>query len=419
MNLKNKHVGIWGYGIMGKSALNFLHNKVKNILVLDSKSLAKNEQVAISQRNASFLSEEIDRAYFLSKSDIIVPSGGIDLRPYKKFHHKIVTEPDLFSAFFKKPIIAITGTLGKTTVTEYLAQQLELNGKKVAVGGNIGVGLFDLIDQQNDLDYAVIEVSSFQLEHCKTFAPQLAIWTNFYPNHLDRHTTLDDYFAAKLKILEHQNHDQKALVPENIFKKLPQTLKNNVAVFDHREGAQRYKDLSGFAENWSICKTALQTLGMNLHKHGNADASVAILEHRLEKIATLDGVTLYNDSKATVPEATLAAVNQFSGKPILLLLGGLGKGIDREWLVEALKNRVKKVFCFGKEAELLHKYCMKYKVDAQAMPTLDEAFTACNTAMRSGAVVLLSPGGSSFDLFKNYQERGTYFKELVKKLEKV
>ena len=156
---------------------------------------------------------------FLAAHDQILVSAGIDLRPYEKFAHKFIGELDLFAQEWRKPFIAITGTVGKTTVTHILGTVLQHLGKKAVIGGNIGVGLCDLLETAQDAELAVVEVSSFQLELSKSFAADLAIWTNFSPNHLDRHGTLEAYRDAKNKIITMQRAGQKALVPITLAKK--------------------------------------------------------------------------------------------------------------------------------------------------------------------------------------------------------
>lgn len=416
MNIINKKIGIWGYGVMGKSAVQFFSKKNCTIGLLEQRKLLKAEKQELQRSHIKIVQKVINN--FLTSYDIILPSSGIDVHSYKQFHHKFVTELDLFQAYFKKPIIAITGTLGKTTVTQHLAKLLKVNGLNIVIGGNIGIGLFDLIDQQDTIDYAVIEVSSFQLEYCKTFAPDLAIWTNFYPNHLDRHETMKDYFAAKMKIFEHQNNGQKALVAQNVYDNLSKEHQKKVIVFNDKKLPKDLSNLPGFKKNWTICFAALQTLELTFRPDLYKDLKINPIEHRLEKLTTINGIIFYNDSKSTVPEATLAAIENLKTKNILLFLGGLSKGIDRESLIKTIKNKVKKVYCFGKEAEQLFMFCKKYSINATMFATLDKAFTMCIKEAQQGEVILFSPSGASFDLFKNYQERGNYFKHLVKKLSK-
>lgn len=449
MNIYNKKIGIWGFGIVGKSVAHFLHRHHIHVQVMDRRLLTDQETTFLNERSIRYVNEQ-HRDQFFSEHDFIVVSAGIDLRPYTHFHYKCITELDLFSHFFSKPIIAITGTIGKTTLTTLLSNLLSSQGMHIATGGNIGLGLCDLIEHQHEIDYAVLEVSSFQLELSQTFAPDLAIWTNFHPNHLDRHSTLHDYFLAKTNIIRFQKTHQKALLPVEIIPTLTtiNTVSENSSFFScTKPSKELFEQFSRHAFFWIENDSVMTNNKSEIVKLGSLDQLPAELftdtkliiiatcsmlnisntllsktietkpsiEHRLEKVATFNGVTFYNDSKATVPQATSAAINTLQSGSILLLLGGLSKGIDRKPFVEQLKNKTSYIFCFGAEANQLHQWCAEYTIPASAFSTLEEAFQACLKHAQSGDTILLSPGGSSFDLFENYQQRGERFKQLVKK----
>ena len=196
----NKKIGIWGLGIVGKSAVRYFHQKKYTLEVLDKREPTAQEQEFLAQLHVPWYTQD-QLIPFLERNDAILPSCGIDLRPYAKFEHKWLSELDLFGKECSKPIIAITGSVGKTTVTHLLSQLIAANGKKVFTGGNIGVGLLESIDAANQADIIVLEVSSFQLERCKSFAPHCAITTNIFANHLDRHGTFEDYVNSKMKIV--------------------------------------------------------------------------------------------------------------------------------------------------------------------------------------------------------------------------
>lgn len=414
MNLNGKTIGIWGYGIGGKAIVNFLLKYSLKMLVFDQKKLAEDDQHFLHDHSVTIV-ESLEE--FLERSDYVFPSAGVDLRPFGAIKHKILSELDLFQSFFHKPIIAITGTLGKTTVTTYLAKFLQNAGKRVAVGGNIGIGLCSLLEHQEMVDYAVLEVSSFQLELCETFAPAVAVWTNFYSNHLDRHDSVEDYFAAKAKIVSLQKESDISVIPSSLFLRIKER-----ARFEHQWSIipeqipsdwLSYIPEKGVQENWkTLCailcalKIPLDVLKMPLD---------CIIEHRVEYVGSVCDRQFYNDSKSTVPEATLSAVNQLH-KPVILLLGGLSKGVSREMLVFKLKDKVKSIICFGKEREQLAAWCLQYKVPCDQAAYIDEAVKMAYNKSSSGDIILLSPGGSSFDLFKNYQDRGNYFKKLVTQL---
>ncbi|HZW61528.1 MAG TPA: UDP-N-acetylmuramoyl-L-alanine--D-glutamate ligase [Candidatus Babeliales bacterium] len=445
MNLINKKIGIWGFGIVGKSVLSYLLQKQVLIEVFDAKPLSSEDQILLQKHHISFYTQP-DLQVFLERNEYIIPSPGIDLRPYSAFQHKWIAELDLFAADYHQPIIAITGTIGKTSITHLLGQLLNAAKTKTAVGGNIGIGMLDLLNQESSC--ALLEVSSFQLELSKTFAPDLAIWTNFFPNHLDRHSNAQEYFDAKYQMIKHQQANQHALIPlalrDSVTVKKPASilsyfsmqplcdiqLQPNERLYyydedtlyllhDNRQTPLLSKhaipDIS-YPENWLIICAALHLRNVSLEVITICVAQLSLPEHRLERIATINEVDFYNDSKSTTAQATLAAVHQLKAKPIHLLLGGLSKGVDRTDLIKQLAGTVYFVYCFGKEADQLHALCARYTIASVSCATLELALDACIQKMRPGDQILFSPAGASFDLFENYMHRGQYFKQLVRKI---
>lgn len=450
MNFTNRKIGIWGLGAVGGSALRYCLQKKCSISVLDQHSPSAQIKKLLKQNTLTAFDNH-DLADFLNRNDFIIPSPGIDLRPHTHYQHKWLSELDLFAHEFNAPIIAITGSVGKTTVTHLLAALLQKMSHRVAVGGNIGTPMLDLLEHQ-PVDLGVLEVSSFQLELAQTFAPDLAIWTNFSPNHLDRHDTLEDYCAAKMRIIGQQTARQKSLLPLSLIDTIMHQPPASQCYFfttqrnTHLEKKLRSQDglfvvednelilyknttrshifnlatlpPTTFAENWLVITSALHLLNIPLATYAHHAQKLTAPEHRLEKILTHNGVTFYNDSKSTTPASTKAAVQQLSDHPIHLFLGGLSKGIDREPLVQFLGTvtNLKHVYCFGKEAENLQKLCNLYKLKSSHFTDLDSAFAACTHNTHNGDTVLFSPSGSSFDLFANFAKRGVYFKQLVENL---
>jgi len=464
-------VGIWGFGIVGKSAAQFFKDN-NQIQVFDNRELSTQEQEFLKTHDISITT---DLEQFLEHNDIIIPSPSVRLENYyKKYEQKWWPEFDIFAHYFKKPIIAITGSVGKTSVTKLLSDLLCKSGKNYLMGGNIGIACLDLVREENIASGIVLEASSFQLTHTRSFAPDLAILTNIYPNHLDWHGTEQAYFEAKARIFMYQTPEQKALVPLNLKERL-ETYQNSAgkiksqlnyfhdtnpteqelaSIGEHQalfyiastpdskiikkysqETHHNLIDISQlppltFDQNWLVICSALDILEQmdNLmgHKIGRGLSipleqvalyanQLSIPQHRLEKCATINNIEIYNDSKATTTASTLAAVNQLKQKPILLILGGLSKGVDRAPFIEALKNKVKKIYCFGAEAEKLSAYCEQYAIPAEKLDSLDSVLHATLSQANPGDQILFSPSGSSFDLFKDYEHRGTVFKELVKK----
>jgi len=431
MNYKNKTIGIWGYGRVGRAAAQFLQKHGASILIYDEQPMNIPASMQITQ--------SLDQLFEL---DYLLPSPGVDIRAYRtKYHGEWLCELDLFHEYFHKPIIAITGSVGKTTVTHLLAQALTTAGWRVEAAGNIGVPCLDSIEKQNELDAVVLEVSSFQLEYTNSFAPDLAIWTNFYPNHLDRHSSMQDYFTAKFHLIRYQTKEQEAFLPIELYQKLKDVCPQSSLSFfgaaqnqfshplfsieeqkiclhthDTRTPIIPLDDLdrSVFPLNWLIVYAALHLLKVKLPRL-NAIRSIS---HRLERVAMINGITFYNDSKSTTPASTQAALSAISAPRTILFLGGLSKGIDRTPLIQSLQGKPLHVICFGKEANQLHEQCAALQITSYSFATLDEAFQFCTRIIQLEDVVLFSPSGSSFDLFDNYEKRGERFKELVSEYSK-
>jgi UDP-N-acetylmuramoylalanine--D-glutamate ligase len=454
--IDGKKIGIWGFGIVGKSALPYFLSKTPHIQVLDAKHLSLEDQQLLGHYAIPFYEQHNHLQQFLDENDYILASPGIDLRPYSSYSHKWVTELDIMQQEFKKPIIAITGSVGKTSITSILSQIFQHHNRPhIYTGGNIGHGMLSLAHTPDQYDGALLEVSSFQLEHCKIFAPDLAIWTTFYPNHLDRHGTLQAYFDAKFQLIARQQSQQQALIPASIlpfmenkkvfseinvlcdiecnleisqYKHLPikrvffiqdnilymHESNNNVSLFDLRTLPS-----VTFKQNWLIILSSLYlahrflAMPSYLTTITQTAQHITLPEHRLELVTSYSGISIFNDSKATTPASTLAAVHTLQDKPIILLLGGLSKGIDRRPFIEQLKNKVHSIVCFGKEAEQLKSWCDTSEIPAYCFSTLEEAASKALTLAQNNTYILFSPAGSSFDLFKDYQERGTYFKNFV------
>lgn len=449
MDIK-KNIGIWGFGRVGKSVAQMLHAQGHTISVMTKDALSEDEKI-LAQKYVFHVYIEKEKENFFNRNDLLVPSPGIDIRgDYQTQKGKWLHELDLFYAHFKKPIIAVTGTVGKTTITTMLNHILKAYGVNICTGGNIGIPMCDLIPQQSTIEYALLEVSSFQLEYCTQFAPRLAIWTNLAPNHLDRHVTYDDYFDAKYNLLVHQKITDKSLVPLALAQKIKdKSVKSTLYYFSptiptqeeleiiaHDEalffidGNHIKKRLNNtittlinldtlpditFVENWLIICSALDIMGLDLCTLFGHINAVALPEHRMEKIvAVSQDIIFYNDSKSTTTTSTRAAIEKLAGKSIVLFVGGLSKGVDRAQFIKELKNHVKHVYCFGAEADTLNAYCALYGISSHAFSTLDDAFYACVKNTTAHDCILFSPAGSSYDLFKDYEERGNYFKTLVR-----
>jgi len=442
----HKSIGIWGFSRVGTAAARYYISQGLQPAIFDAQSLSPGQQSYCVQ-HALPVWQPDQLIPFLQTYDYILPSPGIDLRPYSAYAHKWLSEFDIFCHAYKKPIIGITGSIGKTSVTHLLSQLLTQAYGSIATGGNIGTGMLDLIAHTDHTAMALLELSSFQLDLVKTGAPDLAIITNIYPNHLDRHGTLANYTTAKARIYAQQTATQKLLLPYDLAYDLckiykptsnlylfadtrPTEIPNYcAAVFFLENSLIKYRDHAGerellplhtlpmitFAQNWLIIASAVHLLGIDMQFLINAAPTFSMPPHRLEYVGSAQGVTFYNDSKATTNSSMLAAVNTVSQqKPVHLFMGGLSKGVDREPAIKGLHKAVVHAYCFGKEAEKLHALCTKYGIASSQHRTLEDAFALCINKVNPGQAVLLSPGGASYDLFADYEQRGIRFVELVK-----
>jgi len=507
-------LGIIGFGVVGKSALNFLKEHVEipdnddidlvindsydepravDVDVWDARLLGAHEHEMIQACGAAIVdTTRVSLKEFIEQHDFILPSPGVPLREYQEFADKFLCELDFFAAYMKKPVVAVTGSIGKTTTTRIigkvvsisnfllkeqcsepvrgLMRDYHLSGKKsirTVLGGNIGRGMLDLVKQPESYDLAVLELSSFQLDLNKKFAPDISILTNFYPNHLDRHGDLESYCEAKFNIMRYQKEHQVAIVTKNLFRGKVWNYWNNcfkelkamVSICSHQPYDQEFIDTINrekfyffyvdggylwlslikknkqiskeklfnlsvlpegtFLQNWIKSLAALYFLGVDLSstemwfKSNDTSSFFDDATHRVQYFTTINGVDFYDDSKATLIEATKAAVAKLSrsDRRVLLILGGQSKGIDRSPLMDYIKSipQIKKVYCFGPE-------CADF-ADCIVLPSLEAIVDDVAKIMTPGDIVLFSPSGSSFDLFKNYKHRGQEFKKLVKKLD--
>lgn len=445
---KNISVGIWGFGAMGKSAFNYFDKQNYHINIMDCRYPTFDEQITTNKKNVTWFNQITGQETFFNFSDFVIPSPGINIVEscYATNMQKLSCELDFFSHAFSKPIIAITGSIGKTSITTILDQVFKKLSIPVITGGNIGTPTFDLIHARDAVDFALLEVSSFQLMHCKRFAPFLSVWTNFYPNHLDHHETEANYFLAKSTILKYQKNNSLSLIPWTLRGAVPapQTShmrgyffcdfptvssenhlrKNEIVYYIDKNVVMKYSDkihipllpLTSslleltFAENILILAGACDLLHIDMRVLYDITLH---LEHRIEHIATVNNVTFYNDSKGTTTASTQAAIEKLCHQPLHLFLGGLSKGVDRSLFVSQLRNKVKHIYCFGKEAEQLYAMCINNNIIATQHTDLESAVDVCIKLIKPGDCVLLSPAGSSYDLYDNYEQRGNHFKKLI------
>ena len=353
----------------------------------------------------------------------------------------VIGEIELAAQFLPGPIVAITGSNGKTTTTTLTGEIMTAAGFSALVGGNIGTPAISLAERAKPETAIVLEVSSFQLETIQTFRPKVAVVLNVTPDHLDRHRTFEVYVDAKARIFENQQGSDFAVLNADDLTCVAMGARTRAQVFwfsrqkevEHgacvRDGNIVFRDNSGQREIMQVSEIPLKgahnlenvlaavcagaLMGCAPEKIRQAVCDFKAVEHRLEFVTTIRGVDYYNDSKATNVDATIKALESFPAN-IHLILGGKDKGSDYTVLNDLLRQRVKRVYTIGAAAAKIESQIKGPEV--VHAETLENAIRKANAAAQSGDVVLLAPACASFDQFKSYEHRGKMFKEIVRSL---
>ena len=450
LELKGKKVLVVGLGKSGLAAALFLRRRGAHVTVSDVRSAE-----ALAKEIPALIEEGImvetggHGLLTFRRQDLIVVSPGVpldtpELAQVKHFGLPVIGELELAARFLKGHTLAVTGSNGKTTTTTLLGEILAAGGLPTLVGGNIGVPVVALIDDSADETWSVLEVSSFQLETTEQFHPNIAVILNITPDHLDRHGSFENYIRAKERIFAAQTaEDCLVLNADNTpCEEAASRAAARVYWFsiEHpvRQGAWLeqgyvvYRSASDAAteyvmpsrgiplkgahnvENVLAAVVAARLAGVPVDVIRRAIENFRAVEHRLEYVATRNGVEYYNDSKATNVDATAKAVASFS-RGIHLILGGKDKGSPYTVLADLLRERVTAVYTIGAAAPKIEKD-LRGVVSIHSCETLDKAVAAAASAARAGEVVVLAPACSSYDQFENYEQRGRVFKELVKAL---
>jgi UDP-N-acetylmuramoylalanine--D-glutamate ligase len=380
------------------------------------------------------------------RQDLIVVSPGVpldtpELVQARNFGRPIIGELELAARFLRGKTLAITGSNGKTTSTTLVGEILQEAGFNTLVGGNIGVPVVALIDESTPDTWSVLEVSSFQLESTEQFHPEIAVILNITPDHLDRHGTFENYARAKERIFAAQTpedfvvlnadnaraaqaapHARSRVYWFSLDRTVPQGAwveAGHVVYRAAKDAAvERIIPLTGIplkgehnVENVLASVCAARLAGAAPDAIRRAIEKFKAVEHRLEYVATINGVEFFNDSKATNVDATAKAVAAFN-HPIHLILGGKDKNSDYTQLSELLRQHVRAIYTIGSAASKIESQ-LRGVVSLHSCETLDKAVSAAAAAARPGEIVLLAPACSSFDQFESYEHRGRVFKELV------
>jgi len=326
----------------------------------------------------------------------------------------VISEIELGARLLSNPIVGVTGTNGKTTTTALLGAILEASGCNVEVAGNIGKPLTSLIGTVEDDAWIVCELSSFQLEDVDTLRPRVAVLTNLEPDHIDRHGTFDAYAEAKLRAFARQRPGDVAVVPRG-FGPVPGSARRVEFSVDDPLPAELRIPGAHNRENAAAATAAALAIGVPDEAIARALEAFPGVEHRIEEVATADGVLYVNDSKATNAAAALRALASFPGRRKHVILGGRGKDEPYDVLAAAFEPG-DRAYLIGEAAEEIAAALDAAHVPYVRAGTLDVALSEAAAAASESAVVLLSPACASFDQFESFEQRGEEFRRLVQKL---
>jgi len=447
MDLNGRRVLVVGLAQTGLATARFL--KQKGSIVSATEIRPKSEM-----REAARAMEELaipvewggHREETFLRQDLIVMSPGVDLatEPIQKALKKgarIISEIELASHFIHAPMIAVTGTNGKTTTTLLIGEMLKEDGRRTGVGGNVGEPLILFAEAETAWDVLVVEISSFQLEAIEEFRPRISVLLNVTEDHLDRYAKVQDYVNAKKRIFANQisedtavlNRDDptvmmlsKHILPKKIFFSLNErltegafsdgkqmTLRLYGAEEDYPLTQARLKGIHN-VENMMAALTAARVFGCSRRAVEKVLGRFEGLEHRLEFVQEIEGVRYYNDSKGTNVGSVVKSLQSFS-EPVVLIAGGKDKQGDLSPLKDLIRKRVKQLILVGEAKERMARE-LGMLTETVMAPTLEEAVLMAHQVAQKGDVVLLSPACSSYDMFRDYKERGKIFKETVKRI---
>lgn len=443
INWHDKKVLIMGFSMSGKSAAKYLARHGADVFITENREQKEEDLKDIQELEGLGIKIEFggNSDEFLNDSymAIVSPSVPKESELYKKVQEKniqIISEIELAYKETGRPFIGITGTNGKTTVTA-LTSHILSSEYKAPECGNIGVPPTSLLD--NDVDYFVCELSSFQMEHTNAFRAQIACWTNFTPDHITWHGTLENYFDAKAKLFRNPTASAFAVLngADEKLLEFSKTVGGTVFLFDKEvdDNCCYIKDESIFYkrngkeefiikladcplighhnyQNIMCCVIMAKIIGISNEHIQERIKDFVVPEHRLEKVREYNGITFYNDSKATNPEASIVAINSFNNTDVALIAGGRDKLTTLDEFCESVKQHIKTVILIGEATERFEEALKKSGFDnILKADTMESAIDKAIELKPNN--VLLSPACASFDMFKGYEERGTVFKNYV------
>lgn len=454
-DIRGKSIAFIGIGVSNNDAIRMFLKKGLDVTVCDRRTREEAGEIA-EEFKASGAKLAFGENYLETACgcDIIFRAPGVyynipELKAAREAGKIVTSEMEVFFDLCPCKIYAITGTDGKTTTTTIISEVLERSGRKVHKGGNIGRALLPIVEEIDENDAAVVELSSFQLISMRR-SPDSALITNIYPDHLNVHSSMQEYIDAKTNIIAHQNAFSRTVLnaDNEDTAMLKGLVRGKLNWFSRQKKPDRGAFLDG--DGW-LCyyedrvterivnKDEIRIPGM--HNVENYLAVIAMLygevpvsaiaetarefggvEHRIEFVRELDGVKYYNDSIATSPVSVIAGLNSF-GRRIIVIAGGSDKKLDYNQLAEPINKYVKTLVLLGQTADKIEEAVKNYPDYDEdncriiRVKTMEEAVEAARMSAETGDVVSLSPASASFDMYKNFEERGRHYKSIVNALE--
>ena len=410
---KNKKVVIVGLARSGLACANLLYDLGARVSVTD------NEDTELTRINKNLLKSKDIRLElgrhsqeFIKDNELMVISPGVEntAQPvlWAQIHKiPVISEIEFAWDICPADIIAVTGSSGKSTVATLIGKIIEASGKKVYTLGNIGKPFSQEVAGIKEGELVSLEVSSFQLEGIIKFRPKIALILNFFRNHLNRHKDMPEYLDAKKRIFMNQLKDDYLVLnsKDDIVKGLAKEAKSRILFF---------AESPEFNPNQAAVMAVGSILGINKDLILKVFKEFKGIEHRMEFVAEINGIKFINDSKATLAESTLWALENIN-KSVVLICGGRHKGVDYNVIKNAAVKKTQKVIVIGEAAGIIEN-ALKPEIKVEHALNLSEAVHKAYSTAQPGDYVLFSPMCSSFDMFKNYEERGSVFKNLVMEL---
>ena len=438
---ENKKIFILGMARSGYEAAKLLSDYNNEIIVTDGKE-QKEELVSELESLGVKVIITSDQLSLLDDSfDYVIKNPGIKydnpvVVKAKELGIKVINEIEMAYSFLDKSvnIIGVTGSNGKTTTTTLISEFMKNSFDNVYLGGNIGIPLSNFVRDIKPNSYLVLEISDHQLCDMYDFKTNVSVLTNITPTHLDFHKSYEVYQMTKKKIFNNHTSDDLAVInkDDEVSMKITDDIKSTKVYYGHDKTNLAYYDEEGIYYDGKLVIKLDDIILKGKHNYQNImGAIVAVkkygvtdeviqkvlkefkgVEHRLEYVDTIDGVTYYNDSKATNCVSTITALNSFD-KPTILLLGGYDRGHSFHDLDDSMKN-VKCVVCFGETKNRIEEFCNDLNIKCYKNDTLKEAMNVVKDICTPGDVVLLSPACASWDQYDRFEDRGDEFKKLVR-----